>query len=67
MSKLDQLQHAKENGGTVTYLFKDGTKQVQSLNKEIFTDYKGKAVNPNQIIGIFETTAHDLGAIGFEF
>lgn len=67
MNKLEQLQYAKENGGTITYLFKDGTKQVQNLNKEIFVDHKGKALSPSQIMNVFETTAHDLKAIGFEF
>lgn len=51
---------------TVTYHFEDVSKQVSSINNAIYTDEKGRTRSEEQIIKIFETTAHDLGAIKFE-
>lgn len=51
---------------TVTYHFEDGTKQVSRINKEVLRDEKGKLRSEEQIMKVFNDTAHDLGAIKFE-
>lgn len=51
---------------TVTYYFEDGTKQVSSINSAILKDEKGRTRSQQQIMKVFEDTAHDLGAIKFE-
>ncbi len=51
---------------TVTYHFEDGGKQVSSINNAIYKDDKGRTRSEQQIMEVFETTAHDLGAIKFE-
>lgn len=51
---------------TVTYYFEDGTKQVSSINNAIYKDEKGRTRSEEQIMKVFEDTAHDLGAIKFE-
>lgn len=51
---------------TVTYHFEDGGKQVSSINNAILKDDKGRTRSEEQIMKVFETTAHDLGAIKFE-
>lgn len=51
---------------TVTYYFEDGTKQVSSVNNAIYKDEKGRTRSEEQIMKVFEDTAHDLGAIKFE-
>lgn len=51
---------------TVTYIFADGTKQVCQINNAIKYNEKGRLRSPLEIIKVFETTAHDLGAISFE-
>ena len=51
---------------TVTYHFEDGTKQVSSINNAIYKDEKGRTRSEQQIMKVFEDTAHDLGAIKFE-
>ena len=51
---------------TVTYHFEDGGKQVSSINNAIYKDEKGRTRSEEQIMKVFETTAHELGAIKFE-
>jgi hypothetical protein len=51
---------------TVTYHFEDGGKQVSSINNAILRDDKGRLRSEQQIMKVFEDTAHDLGAIKFE-
>ena len=51
---------------TVTYHFEDGGKQVSSVNNAILKDEKGRTRSEEQIMKVFEDTAHDLGAIRFE-
>lgn len=51
--------------GVVTYLFKDGTKQTQSINNQVFYDEKGKDLALYKVIQMFNTIAHDLGAYRF--
>jgi len=64
---LENLAIARTNGGTVTYLFKDGTKQVANINKEVFYSEKtGREKDLNNILNIFKTTCHDIGAISFQ-
>ena len=65
-NSLKSLQHAKYNGGTVTYHFKDGTRQVSEISKNVFINEKGRQRELHEVVKIFETTAHDLGAISYE-
>ncbi len=51
---------------TVTYYFEDDTKQVSSINNAVYKDEKGRTRSEEQIMKVFEDTAHDLGAIRFE-
>ena len=51
---------------TVTYHFEDGGKQVSSINNAVLKDEKGRLRSEEQIMKVFEDTAHDLGAIKFE-
>lgn len=51
---------------TVTYHFEDGGKQVSSIGNAVLKDDKGRTRSEEQIMKVFETTAHDLGAIKFE-
>jgi hypothetical protein len=51
---------------TVTYHFEDGTKQVSSINNAVLKDEKGRTRSEEQIMKVFEDTAHDLSAIKFE-
>jgi hypothetical protein len=51
---------------TVTYHFEDGTKQVSQINKAVLRDEKGRLRSQEQIMKVFDDTAHDLGAIKFE-
>ena len=63
-----QLSQIRETGqGSVTYIFADGTKQVSNINSQIFYDEKGRKKDLNAVVNVFQTTAHDLKAISFEF
>jgi hypothetical protein len=53
--------------GCVTYNFADGTKQVSQINNSIFYDDKGRKVDLNNVMKIFQTTAWDLKATSFTF
>jgi len=63
-----QLSQIRETGqGSVTYNFADGTKQVATINSQVFYDEKGRKKDLNVVVSIFQSTAHDLKAISFEF
>lgn len=51
----------------VTYHFADGTKQVCNINSAVLFDEKGRR-RPSAILEhICETTAHDIGAVSYEY
>lgn len=50
---------------TVTYNFKDNTKVVQHIGKNIHFDERGRKRSIGEIMNIFHTTAWDKGAISF--
>lgn len=63
-----QLANIRATGqGSVTYSFEDGTKQVANINTVIFYNEKGKQLNLNNVMEIFQSTAHDLRAKSFNF
>lgn len=62
---LKALQNAEQKGGTVTYHFEDGTKQVQNINKKLFTNEKGRTRDLTDVVNIINGISHDLGAISF--
>lgn len=51
---------------TVTYHFENGSKQVSSIGNAVLFDEKHRKRSKEQIMKVFEDTAHDLGAIKFE-
>jgi hypothetical protein len=59
---LDALENAAANGGTVTYHFEDGTKQITNLNKETFLTDRGKKRSLTDVLGTLNDTMYDLGA-----
>ncbi len=68
MEKPDLIQallNAEQNGGTVTYHFDDDTKQVSQINKEVFFNERGKSRSPQDVLEVFTSTQHDLGATSF--
>ena len=65
-TQLELLQKVKENGGTVTYHYENGSKLVSSINPEMFTGVRNSKVNLEGILNTFKATAEDLGAISFE-
>lgn len=63
-----QLSQIRESGqGTVTYTFADGTKQVSDINSKVFYGDKGQKRSLDQVMAVFQSTAHDLKAVSFEF
>lgn len=65
LNLMQLLQKAEQDGGTVTYHFEDGTKQVQNINKKLFTNEKGRTRDLTDVANIISSAAHDLGAISF--
>lgn len=63
-----KLAELRESGqGSISYIFENGTKQVANINPQIFVDERsGRDKSLNDIMNIFNTTAHDLGAKSFE-
>lgn len=61
---LTILEQVRRNGtGSVIYLFEDGTVLSQPISPEIFMGERKDTFTPlTEIIKIFNTTAHDLGA-----
>lgn len=51
---------------TVTYYFKDNTKQISNIGKAVLFDEKGRRRSEEQLNKIFADTQHDLGAISFK-
>lgn len=60
-----QLNQARFNGGVVTFTFENGSKQVQALNKAVFTDERGKQRSDESVVSILNTIKHDLRASSF--
>ena len=60
-----QLNQARFNGGVVTFTFENGAKQVQALNKVVFTDERGKQRSDETVVSILNTIKHDLRASSF--
>jgi hypothetical protein len=64
---LEKLNSAKfEGGGHVTYIYENGVKQRQPINKSTFYNDKKRDKNLDDVLEVFEDTAHDLGAVSFE-
>ena len=60
-----QLNQARFNGGVVTFTFENGSKQVQSLNKAVFTDDRKRNRSDEDVIAILNSIKHDLRATSF--
>ena len=60
-----QLNQARFNGGVVTFTFENGAKQVQALNKAVFTDERGKQRSDESVVSILNTIKHELRASSF--
>ena len=60
-----QLNQARFNGGVVTFTFENGTKQVQALNKAVFTDDRKRNRGDDDVIAILNSIKHDLRATSF--
>ena len=60
-----QLNQARFNGGVVTFTFENEAKQVQALNKAVFTDERGKQRSDESVVSILNTIKHDLRASSF--
>jgi len=53
--------------GSVAYIFENGSTQSANINPQIFVDERsGRDKSLNDVMNIFNTTAHDLGAKSFE-
>lgn len=64
---LERLNLAKkEGGGNVTYIYENGVKQRQPINQDVFYNEKRREKHIEDVVNIFDTTMHDLGAISFE-
>lgn len=64
---LEKLHSAKfDGGGHVTYIYENGTKQRQPINKSTFYNDKKRERNVEDVLDVFEDTMHDLGAVNFE-
>ena len=65
-NNLEELAKAKINGGTITYHFENGEKQVSQINKEVFINEKTKKDRRlEEVLQVFEDTRHDLRAAAF--
>ena len=60
-----QLNQARFNGGVVTFTFENGSKQVQALNKAVFTDESKRNRSDDDVIAILNSIKHDLRATSF--
>lgn len=63
----NKINHIKKEGGSIAYVFENGAKLVQNINKRIFIDEKGKNRTTDDIVNIFKSIGHDLGAVSIEF
>ncbi len=64
---LEKLHSAKfDGGGHVTYIYENGVKQRQPINKSTFYNDKKRDKNLDDVLEVFEDTTHDLGAVSFE-
>jgi uncharacterized alpha/beta hydrolase family protein len=60
-----QLNHTRFNGGTVTFVFENGSKQIQNLNKDLFINERKKVRSNKKVLTILEDLRHDLKAKSF--
>lgn len=60
-----KIQRVKKEMDTVVFIYPDGTKQSQIINKESFFDNKGKRKSRYEMMQMFQETALDRGAISF--
>lgn len=51
----------------VTFVFRDGTKKQQSVNKEFFYDSKGRVKTNNSILQDLNAIRWDYGALYYTF
>lgn len=56
---------AEQNGGTVTYHFENGVQQISNINKEIFTNEKGRRRDLSDVADILRDNMYDIGATSF--
>lgn len=64
---FEKLHSAKfDGGGHVTYIYENGTKQRQPINKSTFYNDKKRDRNIEDVLEVFENTRHDLKAASFE-
>jgi len=64
---LEKLHSAKfDGGGNVTYIYENGVRQRQPINKSTFYNDKKRDKNLDDVLEVFEGTTHDLGAVSFE-
>ena len=62
-----KLNHIQTEGGSIAYIFENGSRQVQEINKSVFFNEKGRKRDAKEILEIFQTIGHDLGAVSIEF
>jgi len=64
---FEKLNSAKfDGGGHVTYIYENGVKQRQPINKEMFFKEKNRSRSVEEVLEVFSDTAEDLGAVEFE-
>lgn len=66
MNLLEQVENARINGGTITYHFENGSKQVSGINKELFVNEKGRQRSAENVLEVIDSIAWDLKAESFE-
>jgi len=60
------LNAKNNNNGTITFNFADGTKQHQSINKEMFFDEKKNPLDLYKVVQHINDICHDLKAVDYE-
>ena len=53
-----QLNQARFNGGVITFNFENGSKQVQALSKNVFTDERGKQRSDESVVSVLRADLH---------
>lgn len=64
VKKLISLK--KEESGHITFVFRDETKQRQSINRQFFYDDRGKDLPIQKVIYKINDICHDLKALYYE-
>lgn len=67
MTLQEKLNYIQTEGGSVKYNFENGSSLNQNINKEVFFDIKGKRRTSEDILNVFKSIAHDIGAVSLEF